>query len=98
MTINTSIASSTTMSMPPPSAFVPLFVQSDLRQRASLSQADKDALVDAALNIALLPIIKTTGQVPTPLPWNWDSASHYTAWKVYDFGLKNKLCVRIDIV
>ena len=98
MTINTSIASSTTMSMPPLSDFVPLFVQSDLRQRASLSQADKDALVDAALNIALLPIIKATGQVPTPLPWNWDSASHYTAWKVYDFGLKNKLCVRVDIV
>ena len=98
MTINTSIASSTTMSMPPPSAFVPLFVQSDSRQRSNLSQADKNAVVNAALNIALLPIVKATGQVPSPVPWNWDSASHYTAWKVYDFSLKNKLCVRVDIV
>lgn len=98
MQIKVYVAVSKTMSSPPPSQYQFLFEQQLEGNRNLLTQSQLETIAENALDIAVKPLMMTTGSYPSPFPLNWDSQSHFTAWRNYDFGLQNKYCVRIDIV
>ena len=98
MQIKVYVAVSKTMSCPSLNQYQFLFEQQLEGDCNLLSKSQLEALAEDALNVAVTPLKLATGSYPSPLPLNWDSQSHFTAWRNYDFGLQNKYCVRIDIV
>ena len=98
MQVKVYVAASKTMSNPPPNQYQFVFEQQLEGNRNLLSKSQLEDLAEDALNVAVTPLKLATGTYPSPLPLNWDSQSHFTAWRNYDFGLQNKYCVRVEIV
>ena len=98
MQVKVYVAANTTMANPPPTKYQFLFEQQVPGSRDLLPLPQLETVADNALNIAVKPLVLATGSYPTPSPINWGSQSHFTAWRNYDFGLRNKYCVRVDIV
>ena len=97
MKIEVFIASDRNSTTPEQKDFVFLYSYTKDKDRLQFSIDELEDVVLEALDCAIRPLVMATGMYSVQRQFNWSSDTHEVAYKSFDFGLKNKIWVMVNL-
>ena len=98
MKVNVFIAKGRDNTRPEQKDFISLYSYTiEDKERGQLPIDELERVVWDALDCAIRPLTMATEMYSVPRQFNWSSDTHEVAYKSFDFGLKNKIWVMVDI-